>query len=754
MMYDSIRLESGKEYTLRGIFNGNNKVVIPDLQRDYCWGDVAWNKESNSYSEIVTPFLENLWSLFLEHKERPYSKTTLGMVYGYEHPSHQINLCDGQQRITTLYLLLGMLNRLTIEPGAFPMGSIKSILISDDELNADDKEPYLLYSIRESSLYFLSDLVYHFFLSDEVDNVKAIRNQDGWFFEEYDNDPTIRSIVSALGLIETFLKDNLTTAREANDFAAFLSNDLFFLYYDMGDRLKGEETFVVINTTGEPLSPSENIKPILLGNINEYELMKKFSDEWEERENWFWHRRRKSENTADDAHFEFLKWVAQINLRQEKQNEKDIDVRKFFLQKAEKDKVGTLQEIQEYYNALKRIVDSQREIADVWKITLPAESRRKNNLSALRDSDINVVLPLLHYMKVFPNAALYSQFVRRIRKNYFDYLRRREGFVQWRYILRIIDLCEKGESTVLTFDTEQAGLFPGLPELHTTWFGENERFVRNLEPLFVLSDIQAMENHPDLMGDLSIIRLSLGDNSLTKENVSKIWESFKLTYEAMFEDGLEDKCLSNLIRLYKVLIGCPQVERPYRTSGMTGACFSWTGSGDPSYYAYLHKEQFHDLIKSDNMKSFIKTYLRNNYSYKNLFLEETEESLFNPKEFFKAWLILKVTHAGNVAVPYVDGNAGLAVYDECAWNKIDKTLAFSSANAIGGYAIKAPGNYIAYANDYWWGYSFCFDRPLIDDLPRELFIKIQNGEASLDKELSRSTIESLKKEWDEFVRES
>ena len=34
------QLESGKPHSLKEIFCGeNDKIIVPDLQRDYCWGD-------------------------------------------------------------------------------------------------------------------------------------------------------------------------------------------------------------------------------------------------------------------------------------------------------------------------------------------------------------------------------------------------------------------------------------------------------------------------------------------------------------------------------------------------------------------------------------------------------------------------------------------------------------------------------------------------------------------------------------------
>ncbi len=45
----------------------------------------------------------------------------------------------------------------------------------------------------------------------------------------------------------------------------------------MIDRENGEETFVVINTTGEPLSRTQNLKPLMVGeNDDDAFLWKKW----------------------------------------------------------------------------------------------------------------------------------------------------------------------------------------------------------------------------------------------------------------------------------------------------------------------------------------------------------------------------------------------------------------------------------------------------------------------------------------------
>lgn len=270
MNKSKLKFESGVEYTIKQLFNGDNKIVIPDLQRDYCWGDKAWNEKANNYTELVSGFLDSLLLAFNENRQ---DKLLLGLIYGYESPHYTIQLCDGQQRLTTLFLLMGMINRKTDK------NQFQHILISKSEL-LDDREPNLQYAIRESTLYFLSDLVCEFFLNNNV-KIEQIK-KESWYFKEYDLDASIQSVINAIKTI-----DNKLINIDINSFGEFVLNNLQMIYYDMGHRTRGEETFVVINTTGEPLTATENLKPILIGKIENEKVRGVFSKEWEEEKSGF-----------------------------------------------------------------------------------------------------------------------------------------------------------------------------------------------------------------------------------------------------------------------------------------------------------------------------------------------------------------------------------------------------------------------------------------------------------------------------------
>jgi uncharacterized protein with ParB-like and HNH nuclease domain len=310
-MRNKINFITGETYTLGELFSGIRRIIIPDLQRDYCWGNEEHTAEKK---ELVSGFVKSLVEQY--DNEDNTGALNLGLIYGYEAPENHIQLCDGQQRITTLFLLLGMLNKKTSD------NAFQKYLISDYEYFHDDREPYLQYSIRESSLYFLSDLVCHFFVNEKedschIESVCDIKSAT-WFFNEYNLDPSICSMIKALEKIQDVIKGQ--DEKWCREFGRFITTDLTFMYYDMENRKNGEETFVVINTTGEPLSNTQNLKPlVLLEDINKtYSravnegVTHTLSEDWEEIENWFWQKRVGDNDTADAGFNEFFRWVTML----------------------------------------------------------------------------------------------------------------------------------------------------------------------------------------------------------------------------------------------------------------------------------------------------------------------------------------------------------------------------------------------------------------------------------------------------------
>jgi len=395
-MRNKINFITGETYTLAEFFSGNRRIIIPDLQRDYCWGDKIHTSERK---ELVSGYLITLIQQY-EKKNHEVEKLNLGLIYGYEVPANHIQLCDGQQRITTLFLLLGFLNKKSKK------NVFQTYLMSDYELS-DDKEPYLQYSIRETSLYFLSDLVCHFFLQDpsdkeRVDNVNDIESCS-WFFNEYRTDPSISSMIKALNIIDNTLKNR--NSDWCIQFGDFLINRLTFMYYDMENRKNGEETFVVINTTGEPLSQTQNLKPfVVTDDINKgYSSTNGIDKDWEEIETWFWKNRNSGNDTADAGFTEFLRWVSIIKLAEKTDSDSSKQISEILSEGKYSFNYSEIpfSEIYDYWKAVERVFNSS---FFEKKFLSPAEREISTDVvrykvKALTQIDCFRLLPLIAYCK-------------------------------------------------------------------------------------------------------------------------------------------------------------------------------------------------------------------------------------------------------------------------------------------------------------------------------------------------------------------
>lgn len=299
-------LTSGNSYSIQNIFGDDYKIVIPDMQREYCW---ATAKPDNETKSLITLFVEDLI------KSIQNKNIQLGLLYAYEGPKNYIQLCDGQQRLTSLYLLIGCLYKAIASNKSSNelKRELKKVLIIDETFF----EPRLQYAIRETTLFFLKDLVKSYFLSEnkEVnkDIISFIKKQD-WYFQEYNQDPTIQNMLLAIEIINALISESDDKTPLANH----ILKNISFMYFDMENRTHGEEQFVVINTTGKSLTVTENIKPKILGDLDDSIAENKFNKKtalgyyaemWEKWEQYFWENKNKSKKTVDFALNEFFRWV-------------------------------------------------------------------------------------------------------------------------------------------------------------------------------------------------------------------------------------------------------------------------------------------------------------------------------------------------------------------------------------------------------------------------------------------------------------
>lgn len=485
---DDNRLKSSQLYDLKGLFvsSDNSKIVIPDLQRDYCWGTTG---------NLVVDFVDNLIKHFEENRSKDL---IIGLIYGYyEKERPYLQLCDGQQRLTTLYLLLGLLNIMSEEENPF-----QDFLISDFEYNLDDKEPTLLYAIRDSSLYFLSDLVCKFFIKSDKnkyawqDNIPSdfIKKQS-WWFHEYESDPTIQSMLVALDKMAELLKDKKF---DVIALGKYITEHLFFVYYNMGNRKDGEETFVIINTTGEPLTSTENLKPLVVTH-DDKSKWKRNSEIWETIDNYFWNHRRKDEETSDLGMKEFLRMVAAIfnperaiadYLSREKNDFK------FPYENI------SIQQIDTVFQNFKKLDTNPTlmEICQKMSLTASGEFSKQKDLK-----EYFVILPLIKYLMEHPSAEDID--IKRVYEFLYNITRYTVIRSQENQIADAIHVLSKLEGNdicgLLDMDAKEHKILTDEELLRLRIYKENESKRESIEQLF--DDMSKRSVCPVLHGRISTI---------------------------------------------------------------------------------------------------------------------------------------------------------------------------------------------------------------------------------------------------------
>lgn len=217
------------------------ELIIPEIQRDYVWG----NNEL-----VIKRFINNI-------KNMKDNELDIGFFYSYKIYEDYNALVDGQQRITTLILLSWYVGVDNVELNKFK------------------------FKVRENSNNFLEELLKQksekIFEIDGENFSDKIKNSI-WYKRIWDNDPTVKSILNALDIIDIELKNN-----EKEDIKNKINN-IKFSCIEAGNRSL-ETEYILLNSRGVKLTNSEQLKAILTEDILEedkYTWLEKWEKNWQD----------------------------------------------------------------------------------------------------------------------------------------------------------------------------------------------------------------------------------------------------------------------------------------------------------------------------------------------------------------------------------------------------------------------------------------------------------------------------------------
>ena len=279
-----------EEYTIKQLLD-TYTLFVPEIQRDYVWG------AAENYKDVLLPFLQALNSNLKGNK-----KYNIGFLYSYTNTKEENYIIDGQQRFTTIVLLLYVL---------FVREKREDLIVR--YLRVNEPTMRFTYNVRPQTETFMRRL----FKSGKVskDDI-TIQN---WFMPAYFSDTSITSMVNAVDKLNTALDDmkEITFAR--------LLNQVCFWYFNVKDTSQGEELYITMNSRGQKLTESEQIKPHLFdkwqkeraqtGDNTDYG---KLWDKWEEK--FYSKKGERGISSVDIAMNTFLRVVYEMETGEECRN--------------------------------------------------------------------------------------------------------------------------------------------------------------------------------------------------------------------------------------------------------------------------------------------------------------------------------------------------------------------------------------------------------------------------------------------------
>ena len=228
-------------------FAQNKKIEIPIFQRDYAQG-----RNDKTTDKIRKDFVSSLIEAL--DKNTPIE---LDFIYGRE-VDNTITLIDGQQRLTTLFLLHWYISQRIGKIDAF--NNIK-----------------FSYATRDYAKDFTAKLTTgEDFKIDFTQATLSTELKDkNWFYDDWQHDPTVSGMLNTLDEIHKQLRD-----KTIDHYWSLLEQDkqgiITFYWLDLEEHQLTDELYLKMNARGKQLSNFENFKACLVKRIND--------EQWESKE--------------------------------------------------------------------------------------------------------------------------------------------------------------------------------------------------------------------------------------------------------------------------------------------------------------------------------------------------------------------------------------------------------------------------------------------------------------------------------------
>ena len=222
-------------------------IVLPQIQRPYAQG-----RTDSICTYVRNTFLDEIFDSLQKDDDEIFD---LNFIYGIikaSNDNYKMELLDGQQRLTTLFLLYWYIANAELD--------------GSEDLQVRECLSKFVYETRSTSTVFCQELAQYKVDFGEKMPKEVIRNAK-WYFKSFDRDSTITAMLTMLDAIH-----KRYTESNRHDLYKRLQY-LQFYVKSLGVFNLSEELYIKMNARGLQLSPFENFKADLTNFVsnNDYQ---------------------------------------------------------------------------------------------------------------------------------------------------------------------------------------------------------------------------------------------------------------------------------------------------------------------------------------------------------------------------------------------------------------------------------------------------------------------------------------------------
>lgn len=246
---------------------------IPEYQRPYVWGN-----------DEIDDLLDDLAFALQEKPDQDYFLGSF--VYQLKRAGSEAgqvfdenDLLDGQQRMTTLFMLFACIRDLS-DNAKLRKSCQESIFQEGNEFDGIPERTRLAFAIREEVQDFVDQYLKVDGGTNQEEKLLALKNNS--------SDPSVRNMITAVlkirQVLTKLIAESADTGFELSKFYSFIRQKVLMIYVATENLDDAFRLFTILNDRGMPLRNSDILKASNLGALTNAADKERYAKLWEEME--------------------------------------------------------------------------------------------------------------------------------------------------------------------------------------------------------------------------------------------------------------------------------------------------------------------------------------------------------------------------------------------------------------------------------------------------------------------------------------